>query len=373
MSAKNDGSEGDARGSRRAFLQTLFAGAATAGVQAGCYDPGGAAPITTPPQRLGSVGRAPDGTVLVAIADAVLRADARDTNEGANPWLRVGVGPVSRAVVQFDPEQVMRLLAAGSARVSLVLTIACNHNRWGQADTRKVDVHPLRSPFTEGNGRQTGLSGADQRRAMGPGATWNSPTDGDCADNVTSTGAQTWSGALMSAATASTVHTNHLTGDVVWDVTGDVRAGVVGWMVKVADEETPTMAERPVVGGDGGYGGTVEYYARESATEDVNRAPRLIFSSATPAPSASPQIVPTPSPLIVPTPSAMPLPSPSPQFILPTPSPMILPTPSPMIVPSPSAMPGLSAMPPASMPPTTRMPAPSTAPMASTPPETLAP
>ncbi len=309
--SNRDGAEGEGRGSRRAFLQTLFAGAATAGVQAGCYDPGASPPTTPMPQRFGSVGRAPEGTVLVANADAVVRADARDTNEGANPWLRVGVAPVSRAVVQFDPEQVNRLLASMPARVSLVLTISCNHNRWGQADTRKVDVHPLRSPFTEGNGRQTGLSGADQRRAVGPGATWNSPTDADCADNATASGAQMWNGALTNPASASAVHTNRLTGDVVWDVTADVRAGVRGWMVKVSDEETPSTAERPVVGGDGGYGGTVEYYARESAADDVNRAPRLVFSAAAIAPTPSPMIMPTPSPMIMPTPSPMAMPLPS--------------------------------------------------------------
>ncbi len=341
MSSSNQGS-GEGRNPRRAFLQTLFAGAATAGVQAGCYDPSSALPpATTMPQRLGNVGRAPDGMILVASADAVLRADAQHTNEGANPWLRVGVRPVSRAVVQFDPEQVARLLAMNPARVSLVLTIACNHNEWGQTDRRTVDVHPIRTPFTEGNGRQTGLSGADQRRAMGGGCTWTHPTDSNTADDAPDRAAATaWNGAMQGPASASAVHTNRLTGDVVWDVTADVRAGIRAWMVKVTDEETPSTPERTVVGGDNGYfGGTVEYHARENATEDATRAPRLVFSAAT-----------------LPAPSASPMPTPAPSMPAPSTSPMIMPS---MPPPSGSRPPLTSlpmATPPASMPATTRLP-----------------
>lgn len=341
----------DRRESRRAFLQTLFAGAATAGVQAGCYDPGGEPMPTQRPQRFGAVGRAPDGTFVVATADAVLRMDAPHTNEGDNPRLRVGINPVTRAVVQFDPEQV-RAMREGVDRISLVLTIACNHNRWGQADRRKVDCHPLTDVFTAGNGRQLGMAGADQRRATGLGATWSSPADPDCADDALPSAARSWTGGLQSAATASAVHTNHLTGDIVWDVTRDVRAGTVAWMIKVADEERPSSPEPVVVGGDGGWGGTVEYLSREGTADDLTRAPRLVFSRATapnPTISTSIPVNPTPSPQAS-------RPAPSPTSAVPqSPPPETLPPESVAPMPTPS-MPPRSADVPATLPMSSRDP-----------------
>jgi hypothetical protein len=46
------------------------------------------------------------------------------------------------------------------------------------------------------------------------------------------------------------LHANGLSGEVVWDVTLDVRAGVSAWLIKKTDERQP---------------GRVSYFSREGA------------------------------------------------------------------------------------------------------------
>lgn len=239
---------------------------------------------------------------LVTTGDTFIRLEAPNTNEGGNPRLRVGVRPITRGLVSFDPAEIeaqRRRPDFSAATVHLVLTIASNHNDWGQTDDRTVDAHPLREDFVEGNGRQSGMPGSQQVRATGLGATWNSPDDPNVNDNRRPRSrARRWNGGGFGRATApGVVHLNHMLGPVEWDVTADVRAGATAWLLRVTDESRADLDGPPPrdPGFDRGFGGTVEYFTRESATADVSFAPMLVFTfpaassggSSSSAPAAS--------------------------------------------------------------------------------------
>jgi hypothetical protein len=228
-------------------------------------------------------------TTLYAVADTFIRRDSQNTNEGANPYIRVGVDPVSRGLVQFDRNMLYSNLFPG-ARVRLVLRIANNHNEWGQYDDRTVSVHPLFEDFVGGNGAQSGMPGSLQHRGTGAGATWNSPNDPNVFDNAARGATRLWNGGdRVGRRTAPrVVHVNQVQGvDVVWDVTSDVTSAggalVAGWMIRV-DREPDGDDEHPggklAVGFDRGFGGTVEYLSSEGANAagDFTLGPRLVIS-----------------------------------------------------------------------------------------------
>jgi hypothetical protein len=233
------------------------------------------------------------GTVLFPTADTFIRRQAKTTNEGANPLIRVGVAPVSRGLVLFDRNALYNSLSpACPFRVLLVLRIANNRNNWGQYDDRTVSVHPLFDDFIGGNGAQSGMPGFRQHRGTGAGATWNSPADPDVSDDTNSGATNLWNGAADRVAKrkeVKVVHRNQVEGvDVVWDVTADVTTAggflVAGWMLRV-DNEPDTDDETgggPLPAGfDRGSGGTVEYFSSEGAAaagHPVDWAPRLIIS-----------------------------------------------------------------------------------------------
>ena len=61
------------------------------------------------------------------------------------------------------------------------------------------------------------------------------------------------------------MHRNGLTGPVVWDVTADVQAGVMAWLIKKRNED---------------QNGRVEYYSREGSLAtfgDLRAAPQLML------------------------------------------------------------------------------------------------
>ncbi|MGE0041072.1 MAG: hypothetical protein AB7H88_16090 [Vicinamibacterales bacterium] len=249
-------------------------------------------PATTPPPATSAV--------LGVQADTFIREDEPNTNEGANPVLRVGVGPVSRGLVQFDRLALLSELQTHAlASAVLVVTIANNHNTWGQDENRGVDAFPLDVEFVEGNGAQATLPAADEQRAFGPGATWNSPADPDCQDDRIGRHAPRWRRGDVGRATAPTaVHTNHLDGEVSWDVTADVIAGASGWMLGVDAErygrgdhgddhgrgrrDQDDHGRRRRAPGREDFAGVVEYYSREGATEagNIMLAARLILTYA---------------------------------------------------------------------------------------------
>ncbi|MDE3153790.1 MAG: hypothetical protein KGN76_01755 [Acidobacteriota bacterium] len=255
----------------------------------------------------------PQPVIIHASADAFLRRESENTNEGGNPLLRVGVGPLTRAVVLFDRTSVLNALP-GATSVQLALRIAFNGNNWGQQDNRTVDVYPLLEDFVEGNGRQSGMPGSLAVRGTGAGVTWMSPSDPNVSDNTPHGATSRWRGGnRVGAKTASgVVHLNQVVEvDVTWDVKQDILAGypVVGWVIKVTDEgdegdwdawdgdhrhgrhhddddrhdrgeDRGEHRAAVPTGDDRGYGGTVSYYSREGAGNvgNADYGPRLIVN-----------------------------------------------------------------------------------------------
>lgn len=261
----------------------------------------------------------PPPVTLYADADAFLRSESPNTNEGWNPLLRVGVGPGTRAVVLFDRNAVLSSLRPG-ATITLALRIAFNGNNWGQQDNRTVDVYPLLEDFVEGNGRQSGMPGSEAARGSGAGATWFSPEDPNVSDNSPRGARRRWDGGrrVGPKTAAGAVHINQVVeADVTWDVTQDILAGypVVGWLIKVTDEDDDhgSMFERGdrnrgrdgdddhgrnhgrlPAGDDQGVGGTIWYYSSQGAGTVSNQdyGPRLIMTFPTYGGSSSTSLSP---------------------------------------------------------------------------------
>lgn len=221
-------------------------------------------------------------SVLHTAADSTLRKDSPNTNEGANPLIRVGVDPVRRGLVQFDPATVaeMRDAALNNNTVYLTLQIAANGNNWSQTEDHYVDAHPLPPDFwvVEGNGKFSGLPLSETTRGTGPGVTWNTSYDNDTSDSkkkVTRGYPRHWQGGslVMEPPTSPGVlHVNGLTGSVSWDVTADVIAGSNAWIIKVRDEHDPEQTHRRRKLGFDPFHGSVDYYSKEGVYDAIGCA-----------------------------------------------------------------------------------------------------
>ncbi len=201
------------------------------------------------------------GTLLVD-ADAFLRQGADNTNEGANERLRIQSSGHNRVVVRFN---LAGIPTEGLQSVRLILNIAENSDNWG-ATGRLVDAHRLLVDWIEGNGRNDVMVGGGSGfRGTGEGATWKCAKDADINNQQTDCDAG-WDGGTFAAATAAgALHINNQTGEVIWNVTADVLAGVNhGWLIRKREEGQP---------------GQVRYYSREGAAlaGNSNLAPRLVL------------------------------------------------------------------------------------------------
>ena len=215
---------------------------------------------------------------LHTTADSTLRKESPNTNEGANPRIRVGVDPIRRGLVQFDPATValMRDGALNGDSVYLTLQIAANGNNWSQTEDHYVDAHPLPPNYwvVEGTGQFSGLPLANTTRGAGPGVTWNMSYDNDVTDakKMVKRGypAQ-WQGGdlVMEPATSPGVlHVNGLGESVSWDVTADVLGGSNAWIIKVRDEEDPAQTHGRRKLGFDPFHGNVDYYSKEGAAAE---------------------------------------------------------------------------------------------------------
>jgi len=210
----------------------------------------------------------PTEITLHAVRDTFLRRGSPNTNEGANPGMRLQASGDNRALVAFNLSNVPleRLTSA-----TLHLNISEIANNWSN-EGREVDVHRMLCAWAEGNGVNSEVPDRQQFRGSGPGATWNAAIDPDIS-NSNPDGQPDWNGAtgFFAPATAPPViHYNGLTGEVVWDVTEDVKAGAIfGWLIKKRSESQP---------------GKVLYYTREGAAAAGNPdlAPRLVLRYGTP-------------------------------------------------------------------------------------------
>ena len=216
-----------------------------------------------------------DIRVLDTVADSFLRKGAPNTNEGANPRLRLRSAGRNRVVVGFDVEHREPLhshfdanlppIPLGRvARAGLVLTIAENADHWGRHSSRTVDAHPMTADFVEGNGESAGINEEDATRGDGEGVTWACAVDTDIANRRPDC-ASRWNGGVFGPATASGVaHVNGLIGPVMWDVKIDVQAAATAWLIKKTEEES---------------GGQAVYYSKEGANlvGDSRLAPYLVI------------------------------------------------------------------------------------------------
>jgi hypothetical protein len=203
-----------------------------------------------------------DTLTLTAAKDSFLRRGNPDRNEGANPELRLQASGDNRVVVAFDPAAIADFGSLTTA--TLVLTIAEIANNWGLSNDRTVDAHPLTVDFAEGNGQNAGVPAAQSTRGSGPGVTWNCAEDTEIANQQTNCDPR-WNGGTFGGANPpGVVHVNGLAGEVSWDVTQDVEAGVTAWLVKKTDEGQP---------------GRVSYHSKDGAAAagDPDLAPRLIL------------------------------------------------------------------------------------------------
>jgi hypothetical protein len=199
---------------------------------------------------------------LTAEQDSFLRKGNPDRNEGANPGLRLQASGDNRVVAGFDPAAIDDFGDVTTA--TLVLTISENANNWGQNDDRTVAAHPLAVDFAEGDGQNAGVPSPQSTRGSGPGVTWNCAEDAEIANQQIDCDPE-WDGGNFGAATADPVlHVNGLSGEVSWDVTDDVLAGVSAWLIKKTSER---------------QAGKVSYFSQEGAdaTGDPDLAPRLIL------------------------------------------------------------------------------------------------
>jgi hypothetical protein len=267
-----------------AAVATLFGSRGLAAYPASTGNPISTSPVPTgvfcssPPFQSG-----PFTSDLTASADSFLRKNAQNTNEGANLRLSVGVAPVTRAVVQFDVNTInCQLVNARS--IQLILTIATNHDTWGQQNPRSVVAHRLKCDFVEGNGIQALMPASLAQRGTGSGVTWRSPDDPDVANRKVDPRHHPvlWDGGDFGAATADPVpHQNQQTGTIAFDVTADVLDHVAsGWLLKIDNEEVndgDDDGNRPA--GDEPRRGCVEYYSVQGASNqnDMTLAPTLRF------------------------------------------------------------------------------------------------
>lgn len=193
--------------------------------------------------------------VLTATHDAFIRSGHEDTNEGANPRLRIQNSGNNRALVRFD---LGGLAAVPLASATLTLNIAENSDNWGP-NGRFVDAHRLVADWAEGNGWNVEGS----VRGTGLGVTWQCASDTDI-HNQKPDCVTRWNGGSFTSATAAGVnHVNEVLGAVSWNVTADVQAGAdYGWIIKKREE---------------GQNGQVRYHSRESASEP-SALPSLVLT-----------------------------------------------------------------------------------------------
>jgi len=213
-------------------------------------------------------GGGPTEVVLSAAADAVLRPVLRNTNEGANPFLRLDDGYLP--VLAFD---LAGIDLSNVASATLVLTPDASQDTdgWG-AGGGFIDAHRLNVEFVEGNGSAADSKVPDFIQGNGEGVTWNCRIDTqiqnlrrDCAKS------ERWDGGdFRAGATASFLQTNGAHDPVEFDVTADVVAGGARWLLKKQEGKQNGRGSSPA------KFGLLSLFSREGAP-DTASAPRLVI------------------------------------------------------------------------------------------------
>jgi len=148
----------------------------------------------------------------------------------------------------------------------LVFTIAGADDNWGRGGS--IEVHRLLSEFAEGNGWKMGQS--PPISGTGMGVTWTCANDTDISNNKQNC-RFAWNGGDYNASVISRyVHTNNMSGIVVYNITKDlktlsVNAKSVGYTLF----KTGTSNN-----------GNVTYYSKEGAQSvgNMDYAPKLVLT-----------------------------------------------------------------------------------------------
>jgi hypothetical protein len=170
--------------------------------------------------------------------DSFLRQDRSNVNDGANPRLQVRQTDNQRTLIAFDQSQIAQSSQGKTLQsATLKMFIIENSNSWGSG--RTIDLHLLRTDWTEGNGKYT----LDRFRGTGPGVTWNCPTDTNIANDNRDCSSRWTGGSFVSTANVRKTITNGLVGWIEFDVTKDVKAFLAGtnnnfgWIIKKTQED----------------------------------------------------------------------------------------------------------------------------------------
>lgn len=210
----------------------------------------------------------PIGDIDIAVtSDSMLRAGAKNTNEGANPVVSVSGDGGTRIVLDFGSKPSSPPGPVPSA--VLRLTVRENLGNWGQG--KYISVYPLMEAFTEGNRSDWGLHPADRVRGTGAGVTWNCASDTNIANQGTNC-ADGWSGGELGQVipNSSELITDTTAGTIELDVTSWFNALPTGspmlLLVKKDNDGAP---------------GRVDFYSWEGAPAPW-QAPTLRVNGSTP-------------------------------------------------------------------------------------------
>ncbi len=180
---------------------------------------------------------------LPASKDSFLRQEAKDTNEGINPILRIEGSGQNSALVAFDQGQIATV-AAGKTLLAaklrfFVISNTISFDKTGDA----INAHRLLADWTEGNGWNLGnaISGT------GPGVTWRCASDNNI-NNGQPDCDRKWNGGNFQQAESSSVTiTNSMLNQwIEFDVTQDVKTFLngtpnYGWLVEIQQNKNGSV------------------------------------------------------------------------------------------------------------------------------------
>jgi len=180
----------------------------------------------------------PSPTTLSPSKDSYLRKVFSNTNEGDNENLLVAFLGSYRTIVAFDQPQIAAATQGKTLQsAKLNLYINKNFNDWGSSG-RDIEVRPLLSSWTEGNGINEFIP--IPKVGTGSGVTWNCATDSNISNYKAD--CSKWNGGKFGSATNKVKITNGLSGWISLDVTSDVKSFLNGakvnngWIIKKVDE-----------------------------------------------------------------------------------------------------------------------------------------